>query len=348
MIHRFIDGHNDTLLMLEDGVDKFFKGIPNGHLDYSKGMAAGFAAGFFAVFCPNPDTDPAQVTYKTEQGYEKSFPASLDPDYAWKIANTLISRFYQLEACSEGRFKAVRTVEDLDKAWNGEWMGGILHMEGAEPIDEGLDALHVYYHAGLRSLGPVWARKNIFGEGVPYRFPSSPDTGPGITEAGRRLVKVCNALGVMIDLSHINEKGFWDIATLTDAPLVATHSNAHAICPISRNLTDRQLDAVKDSGGLVGVTYSTSPNMVTEDGVNRQDVALSAIVKHIHYMIERMGIDHVALGSDFDGTRIPYSMHDVTGVPKILRILEKEGMTEGEIYKITQGNWRRVLSNTWK
>ncbi len=101
----------------------------------------------------------------------------------------------------------------------------------------------------------VWSRPTVFASGVPFKFPSTPDTGPGLTEAYRALVRACNRLGIMIDLSHLNEKGFWDVAALSQAPLVATHSNAHAICPSTRNLTDKQLDAIKEFDGMVGLNF---------------------------------------------------------------------------------------------
>ena len=130
-------------------------------------------------------------------------------------------------------------------------------MEGCEAIDADLAALDVFYAAGLRSLGPVWSRNNIFAHGVPFAFPMSPDTGPGLTEAGERLVKECNRKGILIDLAHITEKGFWDVAKLSDQPLIASHSNAHTLTPVARNLTDRQLDAIRDSKGLAGLNYAT-------------------------------------------------------------------------------------------
>jgi membrane dipeptidase len=142
----------------------------------------------------------------------------------------------------------------------------ILHFEGAEAIDPQLNALEVFYQAGLRSLGLVWSRPTAFGHGVPFAFPHSPDTGPGLTDAGKQLVRACNRLGIMIDLSHLNEQGFWDVAELTNAPLVATHSNAHALCASSRNLTDKQLDAIKESDGMVGLNFAVC--FLREDGAN--------------------------------------------------------------------------------
>src|SRR5213076_3622570 len=131
----------------------------------------------------------------------------------------------------------------------------IVHFEGADPLAPDLSDLHRWYERGLRSVGLVWSRPNAFAEGVPFRFPSSPDTGPGLTAAGRDLVRACNRLGILVDLSHINEQGFWDVARLSAAPLVATHSAAHSLCPSTRNLTDKQLEAIKASEGMVGLTF---------------------------------------------------------------------------------------------
>ncbi|WP_226579548.1 dipeptidase [Halobacillus litoralis] len=348
MTYRFIDGHNDTLMQLDHGVEDFFKGINSSHIDWPRGKKAGFAAGFFAVFCPNPFTDPTPVAFTTSKGYEKPLPKPLTYSYASNYTIKMIGRFLELERKSNGRFNIARTVEDVEKSIKGKGMAGILHIEGAEGIDENLNALYVYYEAGLRSLGPVWSRANIFGEGVPYRFPSSPDTGPGLTPAGRNLISACNELGIMVDLSHLNERGFWDVQKLSHAPLVATHSNAHAICPVTRNLTDKQIDAIADSNGLIGVTYSINPNMVSPDGKNNERAPLTEITRHIHYIAERVGIEHVALGSDFDGTRIPLDLKDVTGVPRLLELLKKKGWTDEELDLLTYKNWLRVLGDTWK
>jgi membrane dipeptidase len=125
-----------------------------------------------------------------------------------------------------------------------------MHIEGAEAIGEELGELEVLYAAGLRSIGPVWSRPNIFGHGVPFRFPADPEQGPGLTEAGKALVKRCNELGVLVDLSHMNAEGFRDIAGISTKPLVATHSNVHALSNSSRNLMDWQLDAIRESGGV--------------------------------------------------------------------------------------------------
>ena len=174
----------------------------------------------------------------------------------------------------------------------------------------------------------------------------TPDTGPGLTAAGKALVRQCNRLGVMIDLSHLNERGFWDVAALSDAPLVATHSNAHALCPSTRNLTDRQLDAIRASDGMVGLNFSVCD--LRADGYNEADTPLATMVAHIDYLVARLGIDRVGFGSDFDGTLIPAEIGDVRGLPKLLQALRAGGYDEAALHKLAYGNWLRVLGQTWR
>jgi membrane dipeptidase len=222
----------------------------------------------------------------------------------------------------------------------------VLHLEGAEAIDPDLEALEVWYAAGLRSLGPVWSRANAFAYGVPFISPSSPDTGPGLTAAGRRLVARCAELGVLVDLSHLNEAGFWDVARAGAGPLVASHSAAHALCPTSRNLTDRQLDAIRDSGGLVGMVFACP--FLRADFADDPDTPLSEIVRHVRYVADRIGVDHVALGSDFDGATIPAPLGDVAGLPRLVDALGEAGFTDNELRAIAWENWRRVLGAWWR
>ncbi|MDX1540818.1 MAG: dipeptidase, partial [Geminicoccaceae bacterium] len=243
------------------------------------------------------------------------------------------------------RFKVVRTVPEIRDCMAGGAIAAIFHIEGAEAIDTRFDALEVLHEAGLRSLGPVWSRPNAFGHGVPFKFPSSPDTGPGLTEAGKGLIRACNQLGILIDLSHLNEKGFWDTARLSEAPLVATHSNAHALCPISRNLTDDQLRAIRESDGMVGINFAVS--MLREDGKPDADTPLETMVRHLDHLIERLGEDRVGFGSDFDGTVVPKSIGDAAGLPALIEACRTAGYGEPLIRKLAHENWLRVLERTW-
>jgi membrane dipeptidase len=158
-------------------------------------------------------------------------------------------------------------------------------------------------------------------------------------------VRACNDLGILVDLSHLNWAGFWDVARLSRAPLVATHSNAHALCHASRNLTDDQLAAIRDSGGVVGVNFAVT--FLREDGNQVAETPLTEIVRHIDYYAERMGIDHVAFGSDFDGAVVPAELDGVAGLPRLVQALRDAGYDDEALAKITHGNWLRVLDATW-
>lgn len=129
-----------------------------------------------------------------------------------------------------GALTICKTAAQIRETIAAGRIAAILHIEGAEPIAD-LDMLHVWHAMGLRSLGPVWSRPTAYGHGVPFAFPASPDTGPGLTPLGKDLVVECNRLRIMLDLSHLNEKGVDDVAALSDAPLVASHSCAHAVAP---------------------------------------------------------------------------------------------------------------------
>lgn len=347
-----IVGHQDTLLSLSladrGGGRDFFERSTIGHLDLPRAQEGGIAGGFFAVFLPNPShaEDPDSNLTITENGYKVRLAAPLEHDYALRTAMAMVALLFRLEERSQGQLKVVRTVTDLERCLQTGVHAAVLHFEGAEAIDADLNSLEVFYKAGLRSLGPVWSRPTIFAHGVPFQYPVSPDTGPGLTEAGKELVKACNRLGILIDLSHLNEKGFWDVASLSSTPLVATHSNVHTLCPTTRNLTDKQLDAIKESGGLVGLNFGV--NDLRPDGGRSADTPLAVLVRHIDYLVERLGIDGVALGTDFDGTTIPTEIGDATGMPKFLALLGEHGYDDAALHKLGHENWLRVLAKIWK
>jgi membrane dipeptidase len=242
--------------------------------------------------------------------------------------------------------KVVRTAEELESCLRDGVLAAVLHFEGAENLGPDPGTLESLHEAGLRSLGLVWSRPNAYAHGVPFRFPASPDTGPGLTAAGRELVRECNRLGILVDLSHLNELGFWDVAGISDAPLVATHSNAHALCPTTRNLTNRQLDAIRDSDGMVGVNFAVA--FLRDDGREEEDTPIETIVRHINYLVERIGIERVGFGSDFDGAKMPQELGDASGLPKLLAALNESGYNDAALQKLAHENWLRVLRHTWR
>jgi membrane dipeptidase len=345
------DGHNDTLLSLylkERGDGRsFFERSEKGHIDLPRAREGGFGGGFFAVFVPSER--PADAAGAPTPIAGATFPPESPPveqPRAQGIAMAMTALLFRIEDEAKGQVKVVRTADELAGALQSGVLAAILHFEGAEGIDTDLNALEVFYRAGLRSLGLVWSRPNAFADGVPFGFGRSPDTGPGLTDAGRELVRACNRLGILVDLSHLNEAGFWDVAKLSDAPLVATHSNAHALTPTTRNLTDKQLAAVKESDGMVGLNFAVG--FLREDGAQNADTPIDTMVRHVDHLVERLGIDRVGIGSDYDGCTVPREIGDVTGLPKLLAALAAHGYDEPSLRKIAHENWLRVLRKTWR
>lgn len=346
------DGHNDVLLDLllpeRGGGRGFFERGKRGHLDLPRALEGGFGGGFFACFVPPDPADGWSIEAAlafTEDGYEVEMAPPLDPCYARRFTMSLMANLFRIERDSEGRLRVVVTAEEIERCLEEDVIAAVLHLEEAEAIDPKLDALELFYRMGLRSVGIAWSRPNAFACGVPFRFPASPDTGPGLTDAGRDLVRECNRLGVMLDLSHLNERGFWDVTALSDAPLVATHSAAHALCPSTRNLTDNQLDAIRDSEGMVGLNFEVSS--LREDGRDEADTPLEVLVRHVDYLVERLGIDRVGFGSDFDGATMPREIGDASGLPNLLSTLAEHGYDEVSLRKLAHENWLRILRKTW-
>jgi membrane dipeptidase len=346
------DGHNDALSRLfrrggADAIPAFLQGEDKGHLDLPKAHQGGFAGGLFAIFVSSPDRKNGAngEARCREAGSEPAPPPILELTEAQRVVFAMASLLYRIERQSHGRVRICRNVEEIGRCLHDGVLAAVLHIEGAEAIDANFEVLDVLYEAGLRSLGPVWSRPNAFGHGVPFRCPCSPDTGPGLTDLGKALVGACNRLRILIDLSHLNERGFWDVAAISDAPLVATHSNAHALSPHSRNLTDRQLAAIRESGGFVGVNFAVG--FLRADGRQEKDTPATLIVDHIEHMLEHVGEDGVGFGSDFDGARIPAEIGTAAGLQTLVQLMRARGFGERLIEKLCFKNWLRVLGQTW-
>ena len=331
------DGHNDALLRLwragDDAGASFITGDSGGQIDLPRARTGGMVGGLFAMF--TPPAGAGGSIFNTE-------PVGFDAAYRATEAMLAIA-----EAMAQNHPDEIRICRDTNairRAVEAGALAMMLHIEGAETIKADLRNFDDLYARGVRSLGPVWSRDNAFACGVPFRFPSSPDIGGGLTGAGRDLVRACNAKGMMIDLSHINEAGFWDIAKLTSAPLVATHSNAHALCASSRNLTDRQLDAIAESGGLVGVNFAVG--FLREDGRRDANTPLEILVRHIDYLLARLGENGVALGSDFDGAEMAAGFDSAAHLPKLVTALRGHGYDDALIAKICADNWLAMLEKT--
>ncbi len=342
------DGHNDTLLRLVTACSDpvaAFEADAAGQLDLVRARAGGFAGGFFACFVP-PDGPRDAGFSLTPGGYSVAMPGPPGLGHAQELTGAMIACAQRLAAALPGRVRLCRTATEIGESIAAGAMAMVLHLEGAEAIGPGLDALQVYHEAGVRSVGPVWSRANRFGTGAPFRYPGDPDIGPGLTAAGFDLVRACDAMGVMLDLSHLNAAGFWDVARTTRRPLVATHSNAHAVCPVPRNLTDDQLRAIRDSGGLVGVSLSVSE--LRPDGHNDPATPLSDVLRHMDHLLDILGPGGVAIGSDLDGATLPDAIGDVAGLQELVVAMTSHGYDDGLLDAICHGNWLVLLERVWR
>lgn len=340
MLFKTFDGHNDLLLNLwlhhrDDPADAFFSGIEKGHLDFPRMQQGGFAGGLFALFVP-------PQRYINEVAPQRAN----EPWQPLEILRQQLDILKTLVAQSAGRARLCLTAADIAACRQEGVLAMVAHIEGADGFDADGEDLHAFYQAGVRSIGPFWNLPNRFGEGVNGAFPHSPDTGPGLTAAGEQLIASANRHRMMIDVSHMNEKAFWDTVRLSNAPLVASHSNAHALCAQPRNLTDDQLRAIRDSGGVVGINFGNA--FLRPDGKRDTDTPLIEIVKHLDHLVEIMGPENVAFGSDFDGISVPDELKDVSGLPRLYALLNSLDYDHTVIEQFAWGNWQRVLQQIWQ
>lgn len=348
-MQRIFDGHNDTLLRLWRAGDRagrrFLDGDGEGHVDLPRARAGGLAGGLFAVFVPGGRM-PGMGAAEDDDGRVVDLPhvGPVDAPHARRVALEMASILLRMGRERPDAIRVCRSGAEIDAAEVAGAIAAVLHIEGAEAIGAELAELEVLHAAGLRSLGPVWSRPNVFGHGIPFRFPGDAEEGPGLTEAGKALVRACNALGVLVDLSHLNAAGFRDVAAVSNRPLVASHSNVHALAPSSRNLVDEQFEAIAASGGLVGLNYAVG--FLRTDGRRRSDTPLETMIRHLDYMLARLGEGGVALGSDFDGALIPRAIGDAAGLPALVEAMERAGYGAALIDRICWGNWRDVLGRT--
>lgn len=250
---------------------------------------------------------------------------------------------YALEALNSLK-KDVRESESFSIVKSCGEMGDVLQkgriplwigMEGGEPLEDSLDLLEVFYSLGLRVLTLTWSLRNAIGDGVFER------TGGGLTNFGVEVMGKCEELGILVDLSHINEAGFWDALEVTAFPVIASHSNARALCDNPRNLKDEQIKAIAERGGVVGI--NAIPGFV-----DKEKPTLDRMIKHIEHMVELVGYRSVGFGFDFVYYLRGWSGRSVEGFEnesKIPVLLEKLGerFSEREIGAISFGNFERVF-----
>ena len=257
------------------------------------------------------------------------------PDSALRRAMEMLDAGNQLIEKSP-ELELVLTGEDIQRVKDEGKIGVMLALEGADPILN-IGTLRNFYRLGIRLMTITWSYSNLLAAGVAEKH------GWGLTDFGRECIEEMNRLGMIIDVSHLHPKGFWDIIELSKDPIVASHSNAKAVTDHPRNLTDKQLEAIKDSGGVVGLCYSG--NHLKKGG----NASIDDIFKHLHHIKETIGIEHIGLGTDFDGIGTPPAgQEDISKNPLITKRLLEEGFGRGEIENIMGQNFVRVIKEVLK
>jgi len=315
-LHRdsiIFDGHCDTLLEVLDGKRKLSERSSEGHIDLPRLREGGVTAQVFAVFIE-----------------DRYLPAGA----AKQTLRMLDTLYRELEA-NAGSFILATKAADIEQAKSAGKVAAVIGIEGAESLEGDLALLRVFYHLGLRLVTIAWSRRNQAADGV-----HESRTGGGLSSFGVDLVKECNRLGILVDISHLSAAGVRDVLQISPQPVIASHSNAYALCPHVRNLNDEQLTALAEKGGVVGVTFV--PSFLTEE---RNEASLDKLLDHIDHIVRVAGIDHVGLGSDFDGfgPPPPTGLDDVTRLPGITAGLVARGYSAEQVRKILGGNFLRVF-----
>jgi membrane dipeptidase len=314
--HFTFDCHVDTLAALLSRMDgglaaDFVKGTDSLHLDLPRARAAGIS-GVFAAMC-----------------IENAFQY----DSAPKRVLRMIRLAKRIADESEGAVVIARSTAELERAHSTGKFALVPAIENACSLAGSLDLLHIYYELGVRSLGLVWNGRNELGDGVRVR------NAGGLTEFGVEVVRECNKIGMLVDVSHLSEKGFDDVADNCEGPFIATHSNARAICDHPRNLTDRQLKTIGGRGGVAGLNFCTA--FLTEKA---EDANLEHAVRHYLHMAEVAGSQSVALGSDFDGiTDTPKGLESASKIPRLADALRNAGVSETDLRGFLGENILRVF-----
>lgn len=304
------DGHCDTLLSLVEGTRCFVERSDTGHVDLPRLRAGGVDAQIFACWVGGAEAERPLLDFL-------------------HMADALHT---EIETNPDDLVLA-RCADDVEQAHRHGKLACILGMEGGEPLQEDLAILRSAYRLGLRNIGLVWGGRNALGCGVSGENIDE----DGLSDFGRAVVRESNRLGIMVDVSHLNEVGFWDVIDATEKPVIASHSNARKLHDHPRNLWDEQIEAIAETGGLIGVVFT----FMTEDW---SAAVLGDVLDQIDYMVALVGLDHVGLGSDFDGIpHTPAGLEDVSQMGAITRGLLERGYGEEDVAKILGGNWLRVF-----
>lgn len=303
-----VDGHADTLCRLQAEDRLLCERSQIGHSDLVRLLQAGISLQVLAV-CVESDF-PADAGLRRLMELMHLFDRSLlGRDDAFQILNKS-----DLERIAPGR------------------VGFLLGLEGGAPLGGNPGILHQMFRLGLRLLGLVWNNRNDLADGVGV------EDGRGLTDQGREIVVTAEDLGMVLDLAHLNRRGFWEVMEIVRQPPVVSHANAGAVCNHRRNLDDDQLRAVAARGGVIGINLY--PPFLTD----APTASIDDVLRHLGHMLDIAGLESIALGLDFDGIEAtPADLPDITALPLLIAALPHLGLDETSRAAILGRNWLRVF-----
>lgn len=326
---EFIDMHCDSLsmLLLTDAENAELYRAKATMVDFERMKNGGQFAQFFAVFLPAP-------------GMLEQFglqPIS-DEEYIQTLRGYLLKN---VEAHSD-LIQMAYNADDLQSNKKQGKMSAVLTMEDGRAVKGNLENVKRFYDMGFRAISLTWNMPNCLGA------PNS--TNPeimraGLTEFGKEAVAYMQELGILVDVSHLSEGGFYDVARICKKPFVATHSNSRYLCPHPRNLTDDQLRVLGNAGGVAGLNFG--PEFLNRD-IQCKDSTAELIAKHARHMADAGGVACVGLGSDFDGIEGDLEISDCSKVCLLEDALKKEGFSSSEIEKLFYQNVIRVMKEAMR
>ncbi len=308
---KIIDGHCDTLLLF-DNPNYNFHGLNQvGHIDMERLISTNVLLQFFAIF-----VEPKMYNQALEIGLTTT--------------NKMLKAIEK-----DHRLFLVKNSKDLSKLESGK-VGVLLSLEGGEVINKSIDLLDVFYELGIRALTLTWNNRNWICDGI------SEESGSGLTTFGKEVVNRLYDNKMILDVSHLSVKGFWDCVSIGRGPILASHSNSMKLCAHIRNLSDEQIKAIAQSDGLIGINFF--PSFLSD---NTEDATIDSIINHMIYIADLVGVKHVALGSDFDGVNaLPKGINDVRDFKSLSEKMLKRGFSSKDVEKIFYTNFLEFLEKT--
>jgi membrane dipeptidase len=354
-----VDSHNDILTAsIEKNVrmDDDLKGKT--HSDLKRFKEAGVDVQLFSVWCDGNKISPNQW-------------ANREMDTLYAVANR-----------NPDKIVITKSVDEINKTVRQKKIAAMFGVEGGHMIEDNINNLNLFYDRGVRYMTLTWNNSTSWASSaMDENNPLLKEKTKGLNDFGKQVVKRMNELGILVDLSHVGEKTFWDAINITTKPVLVSHSNAYSLCPVFRNLKDDQIQAVGKNGGVIhlnfysgfvdstfkikeskfmfshmkeidslkktGIQQEYAMSIITQQYAKEAEAIrppLSALLDHLDYIVKLIGVDHVGMGSDFDGiSSTPQQLDDVTAYPLITKSLFERGYNKKDIKKILGANFLRIL-----